>query len=110
MAKRVVGIEPTHQPWEGRRLPLHHTRAGRPFRFEPFHTPSYNPGQLAGVGPCAKEAAAPYAMALIERATTMAMVISEMIASTVMSALAQRLNGMTSVGLNAVELVNARYR
>jgi len=49
-------------------------------------------------------------MALIERATTMAMVISEMIASTVMSALAQRLNGMTSVGLNAVELVNARYR
>ncbi len=24
--ERVVGIEPTHQPWEGRRLPLHHTR------------------------------------------------------------------------------------
>jgi hypothetical protein len=21
-----VGIEPTHQPWQGRRLPLHHTR------------------------------------------------------------------------------------
>ena len=24
--ERVVGIEPTHQPWQGRRLPLHHTR------------------------------------------------------------------------------------
>ena len=41
--KRVVGIEPTHQPWEGRRLPLHHTRPERPFRFEHPHTPSYNP-------------------------------------------------------------------
>ena len=33
--ERVVGIEPTHQPWEGRRLPLHHTRdstAARPIR------------------------------------------------------------------------------
>src|SRR5579863_664971 len=27
--ERVVGIEPTHQPWEGRRLPLHHTRESR---------------------------------------------------------------------------------
>src|ERR1700736_1198355 len=26
--ERVAGIEPAHQPWEGRRLPLHHTRAG----------------------------------------------------------------------------------
>src|ERR1700680_4708372 len=25
--ERVAGIEPAHQPWEGRRLPLHHTRA-----------------------------------------------------------------------------------
>ena len=24
--ERVVGIEPTHRPWEGHRLPLHHTR------------------------------------------------------------------------------------
>ncbi len=24
--ERVEGIEPSHQPWQGRRLPLHHTR------------------------------------------------------------------------------------
>src|ERR1700722_13636415 len=24
--ERVAGIEPARQPWEGRRLPLHHTR------------------------------------------------------------------------------------
>ncbi len=40
--ERVVGIEPTHQPWEGRRLPLHHTREPqRPARFVAFHKPSY---------------------------------------------------------------------
>ena len=40
--------------------------------------------------------------------STMAIVISEMSASTVMSVFAQWLNGMTSVGLKAVELVKAR--
>jgi hypothetical protein len=30
--ERVAGIGPAHQPWEGRRLPLHHTRMpARPF-------------------------------------------------------------------------------
>ena len=24
--ERVEGIEPSHQPWQGYRLPLHHTR------------------------------------------------------------------------------------
>ena len=36
------------------------------------------------------------------------MVTREISASTAISALAQRLSGMTSVGLNAVEFVNAR--
>src|ERR1700738_4285349 len=26
--ERVAGIEPARRPWEGHRLPLHHTRAG----------------------------------------------------------------------------------
>ncbi len=30
--QRVAGIEPAHQPWEGRRLPLHHTRPSTPVR------------------------------------------------------------------------------
>ena len=25
--ERVAGIEPAHRPWQGCRLPLHHTRA-----------------------------------------------------------------------------------
>src|ERR1019366_7924986 len=28
--ERVAGIEPARQPWEGRRLPLHHTRVSGP--------------------------------------------------------------------------------
>ncbi len=44
----------------------------------------------------------------MERATTIAIVISEINASTVMRILAQRLSGIVSVGLKAVELVNAR--
>ena len=24
--ERAAGIEPAHQPWQGRRLPLHHAR------------------------------------------------------------------------------------
>ena len=47
-------------------------------------------------------------MTLIERASTIATVISEISASTVISALAQRVNGMTSAGLKAVESVNER--
>jgi hypothetical protein len=27
--ERVTGIEPVSQPWQGRRLPLHHTRIVR---------------------------------------------------------------------------------
>ena len=42
-------------------------------------------------------------MTLIERASTIATVISEINASTVIKALAQRVNGMTSAGLKAVE-------
>jgi hypothetical protein len=88
-AQRVVGIEPTHQPWEGRRLPLHHTRARRRFRFE--HV-----------------ARASYSIRLIDRARTIAIVTSEIIASTAISAFAQRLSGKTSAGLNAVAFVNAK--
>lgn len=71
-------------------------RARRAFRFEHPLTASYGPDRIA------------YEMTLIERASTIAMVISEISASTVISALAQRLNGMTSAGLKAVESVNER--
>src|SRR5262249_25417427 len=50
---RVVGIEPTHQPWEGRRLPLHHTRV--PQRPVPFVEPiaaSYNHYNTPRVASC----------------------------------------------------------
>jgi len=47
-------------------------------------------------------------MTLIERASTIAIVISEISASTVIRAFAQRLRGMTSAGLKAVESVNER--
>jgi hypothetical protein len=65
-------------------------RARRPSRFAHPVTASYN-------RPTARE-------------NTIAMVTSEIIASTVINPLAQRLRGITSVGLNAVEFVNARYR
>jgi heme/copper-type cytochrome/quinol oxidase subunit 3 len=42
--ERVVGIEPTHQPWEGRRLPLHHTRA--PQRSSGSSTTAFRPTNL----------------------------------------------------------------
>lgn len=71
-------------------------RARRAFRFEHPLTASYGPDRIA------------YEMTLIERASTIAMVISEISASTVIRALAQRLNGMTSAGLKAVESVNER--
>jgi hypothetical protein len=105
-----VGIEPTHQPWEGRRLPLHHTRASGDLRFEPFHTLPYNPRFGGGVRPKRKQAPLPFQpIALIERATTRTIVISEITASKVISAFAHRLSGIVSVGLKAVELVNERY-
>lgn len=100
-----MGIEPTHQPWEGRRLPLHHTRPPwRPFRFESLHAASYNPEFARMVGHSQSD----YEIRLIERANTIAMVMSEISASTVISALAQRLSGITSAGLKAVEFVNER--
>ena len=40
-----MGIEPTHQPWEGRRLPLHHTRAPR--RASGSSSPASRPTNLA---------------------------------------------------------------
>jgi len=49
-----------------------------------------------------------YEMTLIERARTIATVISEIRASTVINPLAQRVSGMTSAGLKAVESVNER--
>jgi len=49
-----------------------------------------------------------YEIALIERAKTIAIVMSEMIASNVIKTLAMRLSGIVSVGLNAVEFVKAR--
>ncbi len=49
-----------------------------------------------------------YVMRLIARASTIAMVMSAIVACAAISALAWRLNGMTSVGLKAVALVNAR--
>lgn len=36
--ERVAGIEPARQPWEGYRLPLHHTRAS--FRYTARVAPS----------------------------------------------------------------------
>ena len=33
LVERVAGIEPARQPWEGRRLPLHHTREWGGVRF-----------------------------------------------------------------------------
>jgi hypothetical protein len=51
-----------------------------------------------------------YVIRLIARASTIATVMRAMIASAPISALACRLNGMTSVGLKAVALVNARYK
>jgi|SRR5580658_4371344 hypothetical protein len=71
-------------------------RARRPFRFEHPLAASYDPDQLV------------YEMTLIERASTIAIVISEISASTVIRAFAQRLRGMTSAGLKAVESVNER--
>jgi hypothetical protein len=94
--ERVVGIEPTHRPWEGHRLPLHHTRALESMRFERPFIASYARRRRV------------YEMTLIERASTIATVISEISASTVIKALAQRVNGMTSAGLKAVESVNER--
>jgi hypothetical protein len=71
-------------------------RARRDLRFAQIAGASYNPA-----GP-------PYEIRPIERARTIAIVISEIIASTVISALPLRLNGITSVGLKAVEQVNER--
>jgi hypothetical protein len=47
---------------------------------------------------------------LTARATTSTTVTSETVDWSIISILAQRDNGITSVGLNAVELVNERYR
>jgi hypothetical protein len=44
------------------------------------------------------------------RATTSTMVTIEMTDCTLIAIFAQRESGITSVGLNAVALVNARYR
>jgi hypothetical protein len=71
-------------------------RAGRPARFEHPLTASYDRDRRA------------YEITLIERASTITTVISEINASTVINALAQRVNGMTSAGLKAVESVNDR--
>ncbi len=44
------------------------------------------------------------------RAITSPMITSELVAWTAMASFAHRASGMTSVGLNAVEFVNPRYR
>ena len=62
---------------------------------------------------CSQRGAGPgsaYLRMLTARATTSTTVTIETEACTVMAILAQRDSGMTSVGLNAVALVNDRYR
>src|SRR6202042_336730 len=96
--ERVVGIEPTHQPWEGRRLPLHHprSRATLPVRARPY--PVLQPRTRA----FSSASSQPLGITLIARARTIAIVISEISASAPIRAFAQRLSGSTSAGLNAV--------
>jgi hypothetical protein len=52
----------------------------------------------------------PYTRMLTARATIRATVTIEMIDCTVMASFAHLDSGITSVGLNAAALVNARYR
>jgi hypothetical protein len=102
VAERVVGIEPTRQPWEGRRLPLHHTREPRqPARFVAGRRASLrSPFRLPG----GQE------RTFTDRARISATVTNEISDSKSISIFAARVSGMVSVGLIARAFVNETYR
>jgi hypothetical protein len=108
-----VGIEPTHQPWEGRRLPLHHTRTTLRralwFRAVPGSVLPAASGKPRArpTPPCATDTSAiAYDRMLIERAITTAIVTNEIADSTSINVFAIRVSGIVSVGLKARAFVN----
>lgn len=64
----------------------------------------------AGAGRCPGEPRLPYFRMLTARATTNIAINSEMVSSSIIMSLAQGLMADTSVGLNAVAVVNERCR